>query len=70
MITKKTRIRVKQTPAYSPWSNGGMEWKHVAIDLTIRKMMEDDPSLKLEGALLHAVWTGNIEISRLGFSPY
>ena len=45
-IFRKTRISVKQTPAYSPWSNGGIERKHGAINLTIKKMMEDDSSLK------------------------
>ena len=38
--------------------------------MTIRKMKEDDPSLKLEEGLPHAVWARNVEISRLGFSPY
>ena len=64
----KTGISVKQTPAYLPWSNGGIEYKHGAITLTIKKMMEDDSSLKLEEALMHAVWAKNVEISRLGFS--
>ena len=70
MITKKTGIKVKQSSAYSPLSNGGIERKHGAIDLTIGQMMEDDSSLKLEEALMHAVWARNIEVSKLGFSPY
>ena len=41
----------------SSWSNGGIERKHGAIDLTIRKMMEDDQELKLEDAFQYATWS-------------
>ena len=67
---KKTGIRIKLTPSYSAWSNGDIERKHGVIDLTIKKMMEDDKSLKAEDALSHAVWARNMEIGRFGFSPY
>ena len=69
-VAKKTGIKIKLTPSYSSWSNGGIERKHGAIDLTIRKMMEDDQELKLEDALQHATWSRNMEIGRFGFSPY
>ena len=69
-VAKKTGIKVKLTPSYSSWSNGGIERKHGAIDLTIKKLMEDDPQLKLEDALKHAIWSRNMEIGKFGFSPY
>ena len=69
-IAKKTGIKVKLTPSYSSWSNGGIERKHGAIDLTIKKMMEDDKDLNIEDALKHSVWSRNMEIGKFGFSPY
>ena len=69
-VAKKTGIKVKLTPSYSAWSNGGIERKHGAIDITIKKMMEDDSNMKIEDALTHAVWARNMEIGRFGFSPY
>ena len=63
-IAKKTGIKVKLGPSYSAWSNGGVERKHGAVDLTIKKMIEDDPNIKVEEALKHATWARNIEIGR------
>ena len=36
-ISRKLNIKIKLTPSYSPWSNGGCEHRHGAIDLTIKK---------------------------------
>ena len=69
-VAKKTGIKVKLTPSYSSWSNGGIERKHGSIDLTIKKMMEDDSKLKIDDALQHATWSRNMEIGKFGYSPY
>ena len=41
-----------------------------AVNLTVKKLLEDDKSLNLEDALQHALWARNMEIGRLGRSPY
>ena len=41
-----------------------------SIDLTIKKLMDDDKNIKLEEALEHALWARNMEIGRHGYSPY
>ena len=69
-VTKKTGTKIKLTPSYSAWSNGGIERKHGAIDLTIKKMMEEDKDMKIEEALKHSVWARNMEIGKFGYSPY
>ena len=69
-LSRRLGIRVELTPSYSPWSNGANERRHGAINLTIKKMMEDDPGLSLEDALQHAVWARNMEPGRFGQSPY
>ena len=69
-ISRKLNVKINLTPSYSPWSNGGCERRHGAIDLTIKKMMDDDCDLKLEDALDHALWARNLEIGRHGLSPY
>ena len=63
-------MSVYLTPAYSPWSNGAAERRHGAVDLTIRKMIEDDSSLTLPDALNHALWARNMEVGRHGHSPF
>ena len=68
--SRRLSIKIQLTPSYSPWSNGGCERRHGAIDLTIKKSMDDDKSLKLEEALEHALWARNMEIGRHGLSPY
>ena len=69
-ISRKLNIKIQLTPSYSPWSNGGCERRHGAIDLTIKKLMDDDKNIKLEEALEHALWARNMEIGRHGYSPY
>ena len=69
-ISRKLNIKIQLTPSYSPWSNGGCERRHGAIDLTIKKMIDDDKNLKLDEALEHSLWARNMEIGRHGLSPY
>ena len=69
-MARRIGIKICLTPSYSPWSNGVCERRHGTIDLVVRKLMEDDPNLKLEDALDHAIWAKNIEIGRHGKSPF
>ena len=69
-ICRRLNIKIQLTPSYSPWSNGGCERRHGAIDLTIKKLMDDDKSLKVEEALEHALWARNMEVGKHGLSPY
>ena len=62
-------IWLTSTPSWSAFSNGGNERGHAVIDLTIKKLMEDDDKLPLEKALDHALYARNIEIGKSGFSP-
>ena len=54
-------IMIKKTAAYAPWSNGSNERKHSTIDLTLKKMITDNPTAKIDDLLQHAVWSKNIE---------
>ena len=44
--SQKLGLKLYQTAAHSPFSNGSMERNHFTIDLTISKMMEDDKNDK------------------------
>ena len=69
-IARKTGRKIELTRSHSPWSNGQCERRHAVIDMTVKKLMEEDPDLKLEDALAHAIWAKNMEIGRHGLSPY
>ena len=69
-LARKLKVKIALSPSYSPWSNGKCERRHAAIDLTLKKLMEDDPTVTVEDALAHAVWARNCEIGRLGYSPF
>ena len=69
-LSRRLGVKVELSPSYSPWSNGGNERRHGAVNLTVKKLMEEDRSLKLDDALQHAIWARNMEIGRLGKSPY
>ena len=69
-VSRRLGIKLKLTPAYSPWSNGACERRHGTVDLTIKKLMDDDKTLSLKEALKHAIWAKNIEIGRHGMSPF
>ena len=68
-LCNKEGIKLTFSPAYSPWSNGGNERRHSTVDITIKKLKADNPSLKLEEALDIALSARNNEIGPHGFSP-
>ena len=61
-IAKRTGIKVQVTPSYSAWSNGTVERKHATVDNTVKKLLADNDSLKIEDALKHSLWAKNMEI--------
>ena len=69
-ISRRIGITIQKTPPYAPWANGTIERRHATIDLTVKKIMQDDKSLKFEDALAQAVWAKNQEIGRNGHSPH
>ncbi|MES9884882.1 MAG: transposase family protein [Sedimenticola sp.] len=62
-------IEVLNTAAYSPWQNGLCERNHAVVDDCVVKILEDQPNLKLEVALL-AVNAKNSLSMVYGWSPY
>ena len=69
-IARRLGVKVTLTPSYSPWSNGVAERRHGVVDVTIKKMMEDEKSLDISDALKHALWARNMEVGSHGYSPY
>ena len=51
-------------------SNRTCERRHACVDLTMRKMMDDDKDIKLEEALQDSLWARNVEIGHLGETPF
>ena len=68
-MAHKYNIKLNLTAANSPWSNCTNERNHYTCDRTVDKLLEDDPNLKLEEAVSHAVHAHNVQINRSGFSP-
>ncbi|CAG2236154.1 unnamed protein product [Mytilus edulis] len=48
-------INVMNTTAYSPWQNGICERNHAVVDDCVAKILEDQPKLNLELALVWAL---------------
>ena len=67
-IARKIGVKVLYNANYAPWMNGVVERKHATIDVTVRKILDENKDMKLEAALEHAVWCHNQEIGRNGFS--
>ncbi|KAG1704025.1 Retrovirus-related Pol polyprotein [Nymphon striatum] len=63
-------IEVINTAAYSPWQNGICERNHAVVDDCVAKILEDQPKLNLEIALVWAVNAKNSLSMVYGWSPY
>ena len=63
-------IEVLNTAAYSPWQNGICERNHAVVDDCVAKILEDQPRLKLDVALVWAVHAKNSLSMVYGWSPY
>ena len=62
-------IKLTLSPSLSPWSNGGNERRHAVCDITVKKLIEDNPGLALQKAVDMACYSRNVEIGPLGYSP-
>ena len=67
---KNNNIKHLTTAGYSPWSNGKNERGHSVADMAMLKVLEEDKSISIEEAVDRACYSKNIEIGRLGFSPF
>ena len=68
-MCENLNIEVLNTGAESPWSNGLVERNHACVDLMLEKMLEDNPSMKIELALSSAVHAKNCQPMVFGWSP-
>ena len=55
-LCNRKGIKMTHTPARAPWANGSNERNHASVDITIKKLMADNPGLKLEKALSTALY--------------
>ena len=58
-LCNKAGITLTLSSSYSPWSNGGNERRHAVVDITAKKLMEDDPELKVDKAVEFACYCRN-----------
>ena len=52
-LTSKLGLSIMFGPSYSPWSKGINEWNHTSVDITIKKLMEDE-KVALSDSLIKA----------------
>ena len=65
----KLGIKLFLTAGNSPWSNGKNERNHYSCDMTIDKLLAENPKMSLSEALSHATYAHNVQINKKGFSP-
>ena len=69
-VAANLNIKLTTTAAYSPHQNGINERNHATVDMMLNKMIESDPSMKPETALLWALNAKNSLANHNGFSSY
>ena len=52
-------IEVRNTAAHSPWQNGLCERNHAVVDECLQKILEENPKMKVEIALVWAIHAKN-----------
>ena len=62
-FVSKLGLKIKFTPAYSPWSNGINERNHYNCDVIVKKIMEEDKKVGLGEAVDMASWTHNTNVN-------
>ena len=68
-LCNRQGIKLTISPALAKWCNGGNECRHASVDITIKKLLEDNPKMKTEEAVDQACYARNLEIGTLGYSP-
>ena len=69
-MCENLNIEVRNTAAYSPWQNGLCERNHAVVDDSVMKMLEENPKLNIETALIWAVNAKNCLHMNSGYSSY
>ncbi|KAG1673036.1 DNA polymerase epsilon subunit 2 [Nymphon striatum] len=69
-MAENLNIEVWNTAGLSPWQNGLCERNHAVVDDCVAKILEDNPALKLDVALVWAVNAKNALQMVHGWSPY
>ena len=57
----KLGIKLFHTAGNSPWSNGKNERNHYSCDMTIDKLLAENPKMSLSEALSHATYANNVQ---------
>merc|ERR1712115_667415 len=68
-FVSKLGLKIKFTPAYSPWSNGINERNHYNCDVIVRKIIDEVKKVGLGEAVDMASWIHNPNVNVLGFQP-
>ena len=63
-------IEVRNTAAQSPWQNGLCERNHAVVDECLQKILEENPKMKVETALVWAIHAKNCLQMNSGYSSY
>jgi len=68
-FVNKLGIKIKFTPAFSPWPNGVNERNHFNCDVIVKKIIDEDKKIGLGEAVDMASLTHNTNVNVLGFQP-
>ena len=63
-------IEAINTAAYSPWQNGVCERNYAVVEDGVSQILEDNPELELDEALVWAINAKNAMKLVYGYSPY
>ncbi|XP_066915082.1 uncharacterized protein [Clytia hemisphaerica] len=63
-------IEVRNTAAESPWQNGLCERNHAVVDECLQKVLEENPKMKPDVALVWAIHAKNCLQMNSGYSSY
>ena len=69
-LCENVNVEVCSTAGESPWQNGLCERNHAVVDRCLEKILEDDPKLSKEVALMWAINAKNSLQMWSGFSSY
>ena len=68
-FASKLGLKIKFTPAYSPWFNGINERNHYNFDVIVKKIMDEDKKIGLGEGIEMASWMHNTNVNVFGFQP-
>ena len=68
-LCDKWNIQFSAGPPYSPWSNGLNERNHHSCDIVVKKLLMEEPGMKLQSAINKAAWVHNTNLTKNGYAP-